>query len=110
LGLVAPEFQITTETSVVGAINFFTGLIDRGNWGSGDTRLNLDYTTLQALALDPPKLADHVNMLFMSGSMSAGLRDTIVRAVTAMPTNNTRNRVETALMIMSASPEFVIQK
>jgi uncharacterized protein (DUF1800 family) len=110
LGLVAPEFQITTETSVVGTINFFTGLTDRGNWGSGDTRLNLDYALLQGIALDPPKLAEHLNMLFMAGSMSAGLKDTLVRAVTAMPTSNTRNRVEAALMIMSAAPEFVIQK
>ena len=109
-GLVAPEFQITTETSVVGAINFFTRLADNGSWGSGDTRLVLDYTTLQTIALDPAKLADHLNMLFMAGSMSSGLKDTLVRTLGAMPANNTRNRVEAALMIMSASPDFVIQK
>lgn len=109
-GLVAPEFQITTETSVVGTINFFSRLADNGSWGSGDTRLNLDYSTLQAIALDPPKLADHLNMLFMAGSMSPGLRDTLVRAIGAMPATSTRNRVEAALMIMSASPDFVIQK
>ena len=110
LGLVAPEFQITTETSVVGTINLFSKLADNANWGSGETRLNLDYTTLQALALDPGGLAAHLNMLFMGGSMSTGLRDTLVRALNAMPANNARNRVEAALMIMSASPDFVIQK
>ena len=110
LGLVGPEFQITTETSVVGTINFFSGLADRGAWGSGDTKLTLDYSTLQAIALDPNKLADHLNMLFMGGSMGTGLRDTLVKAVGAMPANNPRNRVEAALMIMSASPEFVILK
>lgn len=110
LGLVAPEFQITTETSVVGTINFFSKVSDNGNWGSGDTRLNLDYATLQAIALDPPSLAGHLNMLFMGGSMSTGLRDIIVRALNAMPTSSARNRVEAALMIMAASPDFVIQK
>jgi uncharacterized protein (DUF1800 family) len=110
LGLVAPEFQITTETSVVGAINFFSTLSDRGYWGSGDTRLTLDYTALQAIALDPPRLADHLDMLFMAGSMTPGLRETLVRALNAMPATNTRNRVEAALMIMSAAPDFVIQK
>jgi hypothetical protein len=110
LGLVAPEFQITTETSVVGTINFFSKLADNGSWGSGDTRLTLDYGTLQALALDPARLAAHLDMLFMGGSMSTALRDTLVRALNAMPTTSTRNRVEAALMIMSASPDFVIQK
>jgi uncharacterized protein (DUF1800 family) len=110
LGLVAPEFQITTETSVAGATNFFTGLADRGTWGSGDTKLTLDYATLQAIALDPPRLADHLGMLFMAGGMSPGLRDSIVRAVTALPASSTRNRVEAALMILSASPDFVIQR
>lgn len=110
LGLVGPEFQVTTETSVVGAINFFTGLADRGTYGGGDTRLTLDYATLQAIALDPPRLADHLNMLFMAGSMSQGLKDTLVKAVAALPATSTRNRVEAALMIMSAAPEYVIQK
>lgn len=109
-GLVGPEFQITTETSVVGTINFFSKLADNGYWGSGDTRLTLDYATLQAIALDPRALAAHLDMLFMGGSMSTALRDTLVRALGAMPATNTRNRVEAALMIMSASPDFVIQK
>jgi uncharacterized protein (DUF1800 family) len=109
-GLVAPEFQITTETSVAGTLNFFGTLVDRGAYGYNDTQLTFDYGTLQAIALDPAKLADHINMLLMAGSMSPALKDSIVRAVTAMPTGSTRNRVEAALMIAAASPEFVIQK
>jgi hypothetical protein len=109
-GLVAPEFQITTETSVVGALNFFGTLVDKGYYGSGDTRLTLNYAVLEALAMDPGKLADHINMLLMAGAMSSPLRDTLVRAVAAMPTTSARNRVEAALMIAAASPEFVIQK
>ncbi len=110
LGLVAPEFQITTETSVIGTLNFFSGLVDRGNYGSGDTRLTMSYATLEALALDPPKLADHINMLLMAGSMSPQLKATIEKAVGAMPTTSARNRVEAALMIATASPDYVIQK
>ena len=37
--LVAPEFQITTETSMVGGLNFFARLVTNGYYGSGDTRL-----------------------------------------------------------------------
>ncbi len=109
-GLVAPEFQITTETSVVGALNFFTTTVDRGYYGGGDTRLGLDYTTLQELAFSPPMLVAHIDMLLMAGSMSPALRDSMIRAVTAMPANNARNRVEAALMIATASADYVIQK
>jgi uncharacterized protein (DUF1800 family) len=109
-GLVAPEFQITTETSVVGALNFFKTLVDKGYYGWGENQLKLDYSTLQVLASSPPMLADHINMLLMAGSMSPALRDTIIRAVGAMPASNARNRVEAALMIAAASPDFVIQK
>jgi hypothetical protein len=109
-GLLAPEFQITTETSVVGTLNFFATLVDKGYYGWGENQLKLDYSTLQALAGSPSLLADHINMLLMAGSMSPALRETIVRAVAAMPANNARNRVEAALMIAAASPDFVIQK
>jgi len=42
-GLVAPEFQITTETTVVGGLNFFASLIKGGGYGSGASRLKLDF-------------------------------------------------------------------
>jgi hypothetical protein len=109
-GLVAPEFQITTETSVVGALNFFTTLVDRGYYGYNENQLKLDYTTLQELAFSPSMLVEHINMLFMAGSMSPALKASMIQAVTAMPANNARNRVEAALMIAAASADFVIQK
>ncbi|MBX3675203.1 MAG: DUF1800 family protein [Burkholderiales bacterium] len=109
-GLVAPEFQITTETSVVGALNFFTTLADKGYYGWSENQMKLDYGTLQALAGSPPMLVAHIDMLLMAGQMSPALRDTMVRAVAAMPASNARNRVEAALMIAAASPDFVIQK
>jgi uncharacterized protein (DUF1800 family) len=109
-GLVAPEFQITTETSVVGALNFFGALVDRGAYGWNDTQLTLDYGTLQTIAFDSGKLADHINMLLMAGAMSPENRGTIMRAVEAIPANRTRDRVEAALQLSVLAPDYVIQK
>jgi uncharacterized protein (DUF1800 family) len=111
-GLVAPEFQITTETSVVGALNFFGGLADRGYYGwKTDTRLTLDYTVLQTVAAaSPAMLADHIDMLLFAGGMSPGTRATIVNAVGAISASKPRDRVEAALIIASMSPDYVIQK
>lgn len=111
-GLVAPEFQITTETSVVGALNFFGGLVDRGYYGwNTTTRLTLDYTVLQTVAAASPyMLADHLDMLLFAGGMSAGTRNTLVSVVGSIPASRARDRVEAALIIAAMSPDYVIQK
>ncbi len=109
--MFSPEFQITTETSVVGTINFFAGLVDRGYYGwDTPTQLKLDYSLLQMLSGDPGKLADHINMLLMAGSMSPQTRASIVKAVGAIAASKPRDRVEAAVTIASFSPDFVIQK
>lgn len=111
-GLVAPEFQITTETSVVGALNFFGGLVDRGYYGwNTTTRLTLDYAVLQTVAAASPQmLADHLDMLLFAGGMSAGTRNTLVSVVGSIPASRSRDRVEAALIIAAMSPDYVIQK
>ncbi|QJR11103.1 hypothetical protein DSM104443_02174 [Usitatibacter rugosus] len=113
--LVAPEFQITTETSMVGGLNFFSKLVKNGSYGSGDTKLTMNLAELNALANTPGALADRLSLLFMNGMMSEGLRSTIVSTLGAMPamkTNDTTvtDRVRAALILVSLSPDFVIQK
>jgi uncharacterized protein (DUF1800 family) len=113
-GLVAPEFQITTETSVVGSLNFFAQFINSEGYGSGDNKLVLDLAPLQALAADPAALAARLNVLLFAGQMTAAMRDRLVRMLTAMPggTNvtNLKRRVKAALIVTAVSPDFVIQK
>jgi uncharacterized protein (DUF1800 family) len=115
-GLVAPEFQITTETSMVGQLNFFATLIKNAGYGSGDTRLAMDLAPQTTLAADPAKLADNLNLLLLDGSMSAGLRSTLINTLAALPGPKTgsgssvSDRVKAALIMISLSPEFAIQK
>jgi uncharacterized protein (DUF1800 family) len=115
--LVAPEFQITTETSMVGGLNFFGGLVHRGYYGSGDTRLTMNLTELNAMANIPGQLADRLSLLFMNGSMSEQLRGTIITTLGAMSPAKTgsggttvTDRVKAALILVALSPDFVIQK
>lgn len=115
-GLVAPEFQITTETSMVGGLNFFAHLAKKGYYGSGDTRLTMDLAGLNALAADPAALADRLNLLFMNGAMTPATRNAIVAAVWRLPapaagdTSAVAYRVKAALIMVALSPEFAIQK
>ncbi len=115
-GLVAPEFQITTETSMVGGLNFFARLARNGYYGSGETRLTMDLAALNALAPDPAALADRLNLMFMNGAMTEATRNTIVGAVAGLPLPKTgsgsaiTDRVKAALVMVALSPEFAIQK
>ncbi len=115
-GLVAPEFQITTETSMVGGLNFFAHLVRNGYYGKGDTRLTMDLSGLAALGADPPALVDRLNLLFMNGAMTAATRNAMVAALGSLPAPKTggdsaySDRVKAALMLVAISPEFAIQK
>ncbi len=108
-GLVAPEFQITTETTLVGGLNFFARFINSEGFGSGDTRLRVDYTALQALAADPAALIAHLDLLFFNGQMSASTRQRLATMLAAIPANDPKRRVKAALIVTSLSPDHVIQ-
>jgi uncharacterized protein (DUF1800 family) len=114
LGMVAPEFQVTTETSMVGTLNFFGRLARNGSYGSGDTKLTLDLGELSALAGDPAALADRLNLLLMNGGMSAALRSNLITALAAMPKTGSssavNDRVKAALILVAFAPDFAIQR
>jgi uncharacterized protein (DUF1800 family) len=110
--LVAPEFQISTDTSLPGYVNFMQRQL--GNTPIGG--LVFDYAAELALAADPAALADLLNRKLLNGAMNASTRSEIVATVAALPggTAGTAaqnlNRVRTAILMALAAPEFVVQK
>ena len=115
--LVAPEFQITGETSVVGYLNFMRDVIPNGTGASRD--IKPDYSTLIALADTPDKLLDQVSLILTAGQMSIGLRTQILAAMNSVSisTTNTanadaarKNRVYLSIFLTMASPEFLVQQ
>lgn len=111
-GKVAPEFQITTETSVAGYLNFMQAAIsDTGGLFSSDVKA--DYTAWLPLADNPAALAAEANLLLAADQLSAA-RATVIRdALAAMPAataTNRLNRVHAALLLTLAAPEFLVVK
>ena len=107
-GLVAPEFQITNESTVVGYVNYMQGQIKNG---SGDTKA--DYAALLPLADTAQALLDEVNLLLAAGQLSSATLALIKGAVDGMPagTDAARlNRIYATLVMVMASPEFIVQK
>jgi uncharacterized protein (DUF1800 family) len=109
-GLVAPEFQITTETTVVGGLNFFANLFNNHGYGYDDNKLTLDYAGLQARAGDANALIADLNLLFCNGQMSTALQNRLRTMITAINANDREYRVKASLILISLSPDFVIQR
>ena len=110
-GLVAPEFQITTETTVVGSLNFFASLFADGGYGYDASRLRLDTAPLVALAGgDGQALVDRLDALFFNSQMGTQSRDRLLRLIAATPAGDRDERVRRALLVTALSPDFVVQK
>ena len=106
--MVAPEFQITNESSVVGYINFMQRMVSTA---SATSRRN--YASLVPLAADSAALLDEINLVLAAGTVStttlASLKsalDTISAATDA----GKSNRIYAALTLVAAAPEFIAQK
>lgn len=112
--MVAPEFQITNEIQSIGTANFFYELVRNEGYGAGDSQLKLDLGTAKSFANNPAQLVDHLSNLLTYGDLSAGTRQIIIDAVTAVPFNNNESdralRVRTAMTLFALSSDFVIQK
>ena len=111
--LYSPEFQITTETSVVGSLNFFSNFFNSGGYGNGASRLAINLAPLQALVATPAALVAQLDALLFAYQMSASTRARLLQMVSALPggsANQLRNRVRAALIVTAISPDFVIQK
>jgi len=112
-GLYSPEFQITTETSVVGSLNFFSSFFNNEGYGNGASRLALNLTPLQTLAATPAALVDRLDALLFAYQMTATTRTRLLQMVGALPgtsASQRKDRVKAALIVTAMSPDFVIQK
>jgi uncharacterized protein (DUF1800 family) len=129
--LVAPELQITNESSVAAYVNFMQDVVQYGvgrnswNWQAPDRDIQLSYakdkTTVWWTHAAKPRaadLVDHINAQLFYGTMPAALRTEIIDAVETIaypqqgnPSDNQiKLRLWSALSLALASPEFIVQR
>jgi uncharacterized protein (DUF1800 family) len=113
-GLVSPEFQITTDTTVVTSINYLRTVIYQN---ANPTEFVLNWTASQlALADTPSALVDALNTVLMSGQMPDAMRTTIINRVTQLSATSPNvatarlNRARAAAYLIIASPQFNIER
>jgi uncharacterized protein (DUF1800 family) len=106
-GLVAPEFQLTNESTTVGYLNYMQTVVSTG---TGDVKG--DYKTLLPLADDAGALLAELNVVLAAGQLSDATLALLKPALNGMAsgTDSARlNRIYAALVLVLAAPEFIIQ-
>ncbi len=107
VGLVAPEFQLTNESSTVGYINYIQTAV-----GTGLGDVKADYASLLPLADNAASLLDELNTVLAAGQLSVATLALIRPALNAMAAGTQAarlNRIYAALVLVLAAPEFIIQ-
>ena len=107
-GITAPEFQITTESSVAGYLNTMQRYI-----GNGVAGMRPDYSALEPLAGNAAALVAELNVLLAAGQLSpatlAAMAVGIDTIDAALPSGRT-DRIHAAVMLVMAAPEYLVQK
>jgi uncharacterized protein (DUF1800 family) len=128
-GQVAPEFQIVTESSVGGYLNFMQNAIRNGlyvnapdlpqNSASNATNgfdITCDYAALLPLVTDPAALVRKAALLLSAGQVPDATQARIAQALAATPVTAASsaavqlNRVAAAVLLVMACPAYLVQK
>ncbi len=127
-GATAPEFQLVSESSVGGYLNYMQGVIRRGVYvsapdqpASGSSLSNgydlvPDYSAELALAGDAKALVARLNLLLAAGQLSDATCQLMADALNANPitaassANAKLDRVAAAVLMVMACPEYLVQK
>ena len=105
-GLVAPEFQITNEPTVIAYVNYMQSVIVNG---AGDAKP--DYSALTTIAPDSQALLNELNLVLAANQISAatiGQMKTALDTIATTTTAGTLNRIYAAIVLVMASPEYLV--
>ena len=106
--LVAPELQITNESTVVGYANFMQTVIN-GTFSD----LKPDYSQELLLAADSAALVNRLNLMLSGDQVSTANVNSIVAALNTIAVTTDAgklNRVKAAIMLIMCAPEYLVQK
>ena len=110
-GLVVPELQITTGSSITGYANFMEQFVLQQE---SDVNYVPDYSAELALANDPAALVDRLDTILTYGSLRAPTRTRIIDAVNSISgTSNfprDETRVGVAILMILTSSDYITQR
>jgi uncharacterized protein (DUF1800 family) len=118
--MVAPELQITDEVSVVAFLNFMHETLDPVQGVGRVADITTSYSAWLAKANNPTTLLDDLNLVLTAGRLKGFPGTTVTpnytrirNAIATMPVSNDaqrRARIQAAILLVMASPEYLVQQ
>jgi len=112
-GMVGPEFQIATESATLGITNLLNGHVQE-DWAAGNVWTPLHLARQTALARNPERLLDHLNLVLLSGSMTSEFRKLLLEYLDESPLDDSEQgrlaMARDAISLIINSPDYLIQK
>jgi hypothetical protein len=108
--LAGPVFQITDSFSAIAFPNHLWQIINEGFHQWNTYQFPLDIAREIALASQPAKLIDHLNLLLAAGNLRPSSRGIILSAVEQLPATRPVDRARLAIYLVLTSPESAIMR
>lgn len=112
--MLAPEFQITDESSVIGYANFLQETLQVGLGYVESQRLSPNYAPWDNLAVLPEVLVDQLNLLLTGRTLSPRTLAVVLAAVRSAQAadgqTQERNRVLAAFYLIMCSADYLVQR
>jgi len=113
-GLVAPEFDITTETTTITGSNELrrvAGLYrtSQGPDSASQSDILLDFRPWEDRAAQVDQLVDGLNDVLMRGEMPAAMRQTLIDAIGTIPPDRVGDRIAGAVYLVVSSPQAAVE-
>lgn len=106
--LFSPEMQITDEISTFGYLDYMRNAVPNGVGTNREVKAN--YSPELALVSTPDLLLDRISLLLLQNNMTTTLRNQIKAAFASNTNNSAANKVNLAVFLTMASPEYITQK
>jgi uncharacterized protein (DUF1800 family) len=107
--MVAPELQITTETSVATYVNAVMDILFYGFFDGAASHLDIDVSPIAALA-STTSMVNRISDMLMGGSMSAELKAYLVTTMNAETAMSASDKARLGIWMTMVSPEYIVQK
>jgi apolipoprotein N-acyltransferase len=116
--LLGPAFQLLSASASLKRANFanlmiYTGIPLTPTSTDRPAGTSLDLSSLEALASDPERLVESLNLLLFHGTMTAEVRQEVtgaVASITGTGANYARRRAQMAAYLLITSPQYEVQK
>ena len=111
--VLGPQFTIFSSLTSLRRDNFVNRVIFATIPAAPPNRptgTSIDLSAWDALANDPDQLITALNKLLLHSTMSEEMGHIVRDAVTSIPADNRRLRVQTAMYLITTSPQYQVQR